>query len=345
MTKSVSACVAFAVLLFAALHSISGCSSSDSGPEVVVYTSVDMVDARGVFEDFEKKTGITVKPLYDTEATKTTGLALRLISEKDRPCADVFWNNELSRMLMLAEEGVLAGYESPSGEDIPDEFKGDGGLWTAFAIRARVIVYNTENVAGQDAPASLEDLTGPRWKGKVGIANPLFGTTACHAAALCSTLGEEKALDYFRRLKENGVKVYDGNSVVRDAVANGEILVGLTDTDDVLLGMKRGMKIALVLPDQGEGQVGTLVIPNSVAMVAGAPNPEEARRMVDYLLSKEVEKLFADPSLGQIPVRDRQRIASTHPEFLTIKATEVDWAEVSSLTTSFSKAAADVLLD
>lgn len=309
--------------------------------EVVVYTSTDQVEARRVFDAFEKATGIKVKAVFDTEAQKTTGLAMRLLAEKARPTADVFWNNELSRTLMLIDEGVFAPYESESAADIPGDWKDDAGMWVAFSWRARVIVYNTDLLDADEAPKTLDELAAPRWRGRIGIANPLFGTTASHTAALAEFMGEQAALDWLHRLAENGVRVYEGNSVVRDVVANGEIPAGLTDTDDVLIGMQRGMKIDMVFPDQGEGGMGAFIIPNSVALVAGAPHPRAAQRLIDFLLSKECERMFSDPERGQFPVRSEPNGEADVPA--DIKAMGIDWQAVSENTSPFSRKAAEIL--
>jgi len=317
---------------------LAGCGGEPQ-ERVVVYTSTDQVRAARVMEMFEKETGIRVDPLYDTEAQKTTGLAMRLLEEKERPKADVFWNNELSRTLMLAEEGVFEPYKSPSAEDIGAGWKAEDGLWAGISWRARVIVYNTEMVGAEEAPRTLEELAGEKWENKVAVANPLFGTTATHAAALADALGEEAALDCFRRLRENGAQVFEGNSSVRDAVVNGEVPVGLTDTDDAIIGKNKGMPIELVYPDQGEDGLGTLVIPNSVVLINGAPHPEVARRFIDFLLSPELEKEFADPAAGRFPVRP----GLVEAEVPDVKAMEVDWAEVARMTADFSERATRIL--
>jgi iron(III) transport system substrate-binding protein len=161
------------------------------------------------------------------------------------------------------------------------------------------------------------------------ITDPRFGTCGPHAAALWSAWGGDRTLDFFRRLEANGVRVYAGNSLVRDAAASGEILVGLTDTDDVLLGIWRGMEIALVLPDQDSGGCGTLVFPNSVSLVAGAPHPGEGRRLVDYLLSRAVERSFSSPKDGWIPVRDDSSADSGALSLSALKPMTVDWDAVS----------------
>jgi ABC-type Fe3+ transport system, periplasmic component len=101
-----------------------------------------------------------------------------------------------------------------------------------------VIVYNTTKVAAADAPRSVFDLADPRWKGQVAIADPRFGSTSFHVAALYAEVGDERADDYFRKLKANEVKIVDGNSVVRDMVARGDVAVGLTDTDDVNVAIR-----------------------------------------------------------------------------------------------------------
>ena len=107
------------------------------------------------------------------------------------------------------------------------------------------------------------------------IADPRFGSTSFHVAALYALAGDEKMDDFFRRLKANDVRIVDGNSVVRDMVARGEVKVGLTDTDDVNVALESGLPIAMVLPDS-DG-LGVPVMPNMVSLIANAPHPEEGR--------------------------------------------------------------------
>ena len=109
----------------------------------------------------------------------------------------------------------------------------------------------------------------PHAKVEVAIADPRFGSTSFHVAALYVTLGDEKADDFFRRLKANGVKIVSGNSVVRDMVVKGEVKVGLTDTDDVNVAVQQGAPIAMVMPDK-DG-MGVPMMPNLVSMIARSP--------------------------------------------------------------------------
>lgn len=276
-----------------------GCGSSR---EVVVYTSVDQVYAEPVLKDFEKKSGIKVKAVYDVEATKTTGLVNRLVAEKERPQADVFWNSEFMQTLFLKEQGVLASYKSRNAGDIPEMFRDPDGMWTAFGGRARVIIVNTDKVASNQYPRSVRELIDPRWPAdKIGIAYPMFGTTATHVAALYALWGEENGRQFFQKVKERGVQVVDGNSVVKDMVASGKLWWGLTDTDDALSAIRGGAPVAFVFPDN-EG-MGTLIIPNTVALIKNAPHSCEGQAFIDYLLSRPVEARLLKDGAIQIPCR------------------------------------------
>ena len=121
------------------------------------------------------------------------------------------------------------------------------------------------------------------------MAKPLFGTTATHAACLFAAWGDEKAREFFDKLKANEVKILSGNKQVAQAVSSGEIDFGITDTDDAYEEIQAGRPVEIIYPDQGQGQIGTLYIPNTLAVIKGSPHAAEARRLVDYLLSPEVE--------------------------------------------------------
>ena len=133
--------------------SFGGCKGKKTTqPEVVIYTSLDKVFSQPILEAFEKKNNIKVLPVYDSEATKTTGLVNRLIAEKDSPRADVFWNSETGRTIVLKRKGVLAKYVSLSAADTPAQFKDAEGHWIGFAARCRILIYNTDLLKAEDLP-------------------------------------------------------------------------------------------------------------------------------------------------------------------------------------------------
>ncbi len=293
---------------------------------VIVYTSHDQIYSEPILKRFEEKTGISVKAVYDVEATKTTGIVNRLIAEKNHPRCDVFWNNEHGRTIVLKRKGLLTPFQSASAKDIPSRFKDPDGFWTGFAARARVIIFNTELVKPDNVPDSIFDFTRKNWKGNFTIANPLFGTTATHAAALFSLLGDEKAKKYFSDIKANSVIISEGNSVVKDQVANGEIRAGLTDTDDVNMAILAGKPVKMIYPDQNG--IGTLLIPNTVSLIRNGPNSGNGRKLVDYLLSQEVESRLAFSKSVQIPVRKNIKQPEMTRSFDSIRSMDVGYEKI-----------------
>ena len=117
-----------------------------------------------------------------------------------------------------------------------------------------------------------------------------------------------------------------GNKRVAEAVAGNQLAFGLTDTDDALEEIEKGLPVTIVYPDQGDEQIGTLYIPNTIALIKGAPHSKEAEQLVDYLLSAEVEKRLAEGPSAQIPLRPGIAASSrvkTPPE---VRAMDVDWS-------------------
>jgi iron(III) transport system substrate-binding protein len=282
------------------------CKKSASRDAVVIYAAQDQVYAEPILRAFEQETGLRVKAVYDSEAVKTTGLANRLLAERNHPQCDVFWGNEEMRTRQLAAQNV---------------FRETNG-WAAFGSRSRRIVINTNfiNVVGTRstasqtspekngtgwnpslpaAPASLLELTNEIWRGKVALAFPQFGTTATHFHALKQHWGEETWLAWCRALAANQPFILDGNSVVVKFVSRGEAWIGLTDSDDVFAGQREGAPITM-LPINEE----QLLIPNAVGVIRNAPHPENAQKLFAYLQRHEVvEKLVTAKALEDATYR------------------------------------------
>src|SRR5690606_23241021 len=124
-----------------------------------------------------------------------------------------------------------------------------------------------------------------KWKDQVGIAKPLFGTTATHVACLFAVWGPDRTKDWLRRLKENGVQVLSGNRQVAIQVGAGGLPMGLTDTDDALAELAAGKPVKMIFIESSSDHPGILTIPNALSLIKGGPNPEEGKRLIDYLLS------------------------------------------------------------
>jgi len=279
---------------------LSGCWSP-SGDEVVVYTALDREFSEPLLNEFERQTGIRVLAKYDVESTKTVGLVNAIIQERSRPRCDVFWNNEILHTLRLEKMGLLAACPTQRAAGFPDEYRSPQDMWYGFAARVRVLIVNKELVPEQERPQGIQDLLDPKWKGRVGIAKPLFGTTATHAAVLFAAWGEDEARRFFLQLRENA-RVLSGNKQVALAVGRGELAFGLTDTDDAIVEQENGRAVEIIYPDQAGDGLGALFIPNTLALIQGGPHSEAGRRLIDYLLSPEVEAQLAAGRSAQFPL-------------------------------------------
>lgn len=292
--------------------------------EVVVYTALDREFSEAIFADFQRTTGIRVRAKYDTEANKSVGLANLLLNEQSQPRCDLFWNNEILNTLRLERAQLLRAYATPRAVDYPDEFQSSDDRWYGFAARARVLLVNRDAISDGTGPRSIRELADPRWRGRAGMAKPLFGTTATHAACLFAAWGSDEATRYFRQVRDNA-HILPGNRQVAQAVGRGQLAFGLTDTDDAILEIEQGRPVEIVYPDQEPGGLGTLLIPNTLALIAGSPHPEQAQRLLNYLLSSAVEDRLAQGPSAQIPLNRRSRAPSRVAPPATVRPMQVDF--------------------
>lgn len=305
--------------------------------DLVVYVALDQVFSEELINEFEQETGLVVDARFDIEQSKTVGLVQAIVEEQraGAPRCDVFWNNEVGHTVRLAEEGLLAAYRPTSAEAIPAPFRDPENRWTGFAARARVLIVNTDLVAPKDMEsiAGLEDIFDARWKGKVGIARPLTGTTMTHAAALYEHLGEDRARSFWQRVQAAGevgdIAIVTSNGELMRRVSSGALAWGWTDTDDFNVARENGHPVAIIYPDQGSDGMGALLIPNTVCILADAPHPEAARQFVNWVLRPEIEKRLAFSRSAQIPVRGNVE----HPDYVRIpgldfRAMEIDYAAI-----------------
>ena len=296
-------------------------------PTDVVYVSHDQVFSEPILTDFEKETGIKVRAVYDTEETKSTGTMNRLIAEKNNPQADVYWANEPVRAEVLRQQAIAAPYFSPNAEGISASFKDPNGYWTGFAARARVLIVNKNATAKPDSVLAYSD---PQWRGRAVMANPLFGTTTTQIAALFVLWGDERAQAFMNALRANGIKLSPSNGDSADLVVRGEFAFSLVDTDDVVSRVRQQQPVELVYPDQGADGIGCFLVPNAVVLITGAPHPDTARKLIDYLLSKDVEAKLARSDAAQIPLHPGVEGPPELEPIGKLKTAQVNYAEIAA---------------
>ncbi|MCR4315712.1 MAG: extracellular solute-binding protein, partial [Planctomycetes bacterium] len=304
--KSIRTVLCLAIIFAGLALSACGDGASDK-KTITIYCAWDDVYSRPIIEAFEKANpGYKVDFVPDQEANKTSYLVTRIIEEKANPVCDVFWNNECGQSLILKSEGLLDAYKSSNAEAIPAEFKDADGYWTGFGARARCIIYNSTKI---DAAAAenlgYQSFVDAQYKGKAVMATVGNGTTATHLAALRQLWGKDKTDAYVAALLANDV-TFDpaGNAAVAKRVSMGDFWFGWTDTDDYNSTKKQNDKVGIVFPKSGSAEYsgGTLVLPNTVMLIKGAPNPEGGKLLIDWILRAETEKTLADGTPVQAPL-------------------------------------------
>jgi iron(III) transport system substrate-binding protein len=301
-----------------------GCRRSSSR-EAIVYTSVDQAFSEPVFKAFEARAKTTLRAVFDTEETKSTGVVNRLVAEARAPQADVFWSGDPVRPFLLAKRGMVERYASPNAADIPPAYRAADGAWTGFAARARILLVNEKRLAGAPAPRSVRDLAAPPYRGQAAMANPLFGTTTMHVASLCVAWGEDATRKFLRDVRANETKIASSNGEVKRLVVEGDVSFGLTDTDDAHEAIEQGAPVTVVYPDQDD--LGVLVMPTSVVLIRGGPHPDAGRQLIDYLVSTDVERQLANTA-AHMPVRAGVATAAGIRHASEVRSMNIDYGDV-----------------
>lgn len=221
-------------------------------------------------------------------------LANALLEEQNNPQADVFITTELVTVQSLAQEGVFEAYRPQAADQLSAEFIGEGDMWVGLTRRARVIMYNTDLVSEEEAPKSIFDLTDPKWRGQIALAGSTNGSMQAQIAAMSQLLGEEETEAWLNGLIENEATFFGGHTDVRKAVGTGEFKIGLVNHYYYYLQQAEGSPVGIVFPDQEEDQIGLITNATAATIVKGTENRPAAEAFIDFLLSQEGQKLFAE---------------------------------------------------
>ncbi len=287
--------------------------------ELIVYTSRAESLFKPVVEAFNQ-----AHP--DIKVTVLTGsngeLAAKLLEERANPQADVLINSDILTMQSLSEQGVFTSNDSPAVAAEPEVYRADDGSWVALTLRPRVIMYNTDLVAPEEVPTTMMGLTDPQWKGQVGSADSRNGAMVAQLVAMRHLLGEETMDAFVRGLVANDTQWFGGHTDVRKAVGAGELKLGLVNHYYYHLSKAEGAPVGVVYPDQGEGEMGLVVNSTSAAIVQGAKHPELAQRFIDFMLSPEGQKVYADQNF-EYPVAPGVETAAGVPPLSDFKLADV----------------------
>jgi len=313
------------LLLAAALLAGCGFSTEDSGG------GSNEPDAEGITL-YSGRIPAAIGPAidsYETEAKRdvqvrfaeTADLAATLVEEGDASPADVFFAQEPGAIAAVAEAGLLAELPEDILDRVPPQFRDPQGRWVGVTGRARVIAYNRDVVKEAELPPSPFGLTAPQWKGRVGWS-PASSSMQEYVTALRARYGDERTGQWLEEMVDNGAVAFPDNVTIRDAVAKGEIDVGLINHYYVAQAIAEegpNYPVAVYFPPGG---LGSLMLLTSVGVLESSDRKPEAFEFVRSLLSDKSQAFFTssskeyplargvapDPSLsvpiGKIPVSD-----------------------------------------
>jgi iron(III) transport system substrate-binding protein len=255
---------------------------------------------------------------------RNSEIANALLEERSNPQADVFISTELFTIQALTAADLFQGYRPEIVAALPPDAIGPGSSWIGLTQRVRAIMYNTDLVDQDEIPTSIFDLADPRWRGQVAAAGSSNGSMQAQVAAMLDLIGEDETEKWLSALKDNEIVFFGGHTDVRKAVGAGEFKLGLVNHYYYHLEREEGKPVAIIFPDQGEGQIGLLTNMTAVGIINGSRNLPAAQAFVDFLLSLEGQRLFAElnfeyPLLPgadlhpRVDPLDRYRLANVDP--------------------------------
>ena len=297
-----------------------------SGGELVIYSGRNENLIGDLIAQFQAATGIRTEVRYGD----TAELAATILDEGDNSPADLFFSQDAGALGALAGEGRLEALPSELLERVDPRFRADDGAWVGASGRARVLIYNTDMLTEADLPASVLDLTDPKWNGEVGWA-PTNGSFQAFITAFRVLQGDDAARAWLEGMLANNPVTFDGNAAIALAVGNGEIPVGLVN-HYYLYEVQAEENTTLPLGNHffAAGDPGSLVNVAGVGILTTAGNGEQALAFVDYLLSEDAQHYFAERTF-EYPLIEGVDIAPGLVPLAEIESPDIDLSDLSDL--------------
>lgn len=302
-------------------------AAPSGGEALVVYSGRSESLVGPLLEMFEAQSGIAVEVRYGD----TAELAATILEEGDNSPADVFFGQDAGALGALSQTGRLSVLPDDTLNRVDAQFRSPGGEWVGASGRARVLVYNTDQLTTAELPQNVFELTDPKWQGKVGWV-PSNASFQAFVTAMRKVHGEDVTAQWLNDMLANDVQTYDSNPAIVEAVANGEILAGLCNH----------YYLFRFLAEQGEsyparnyhfpdGGADALVNVAGAGILKTAKNPATALEFVNYLLSEEAQGYFASET-NEYPLTDAD--VALNPLLVPLadlKTPELDLSDLSDL--------------
>jgi iron(III) transport system substrate-binding protein len=292
------------------------------GRPVMVYGVIHEYTLARLMELYERQTGGKA----DFLRLSAGEVATRVQAERQAPKGDVIFGMSRAIQETLRAQGLLEAYKTPRRGEVPAQYVDPEGYWTGSSITVQGFAVNTERwkkeLGEAPMPKTWEDLLDPRYRGQIVMASPLTsGSAFTFVVGQFFRLGEEKGWEYLKALDKN-IRFYTPSGIAPSRmVAQGEFLVAITFAHDVLKWVSVGLPIKMIHPPGVSWDIG------SVSLIKGGPNPEGAKKFVDWVLGREPIQLFVDLNFeGPLRSDVSLPLGGTPLEKLDLVDYKLDWA-------------------
>jgi iron(III) transport system substrate-binding protein len=312
-----------ALTAIALIAALSGCDGARD--PLTIYSGRDEALIGPLLEQFAETNDIDIDVRYG----ETADLALLIAEEGENTPADVFLSQSPGAVGFLANEGLLGELSAAELAAVDDRFESDDGRWIGLSARQRVLVYNEEIVDEGDLPESVLELTDESYAGDVALA-PTNGSFQDFVTAMRQIEGEDVTAQWLGDMQDNGSPTYADNSSIVDAVARGEVPMGLVNHYYNYRKLEEDPNAPshnYVFPN---GDVGSLLIASTGSIVAGTDKQDDASAFIDYLLSDDAQQFYSDETF-EYPLTEGVEPPAELPPLESLETPAIDLNDLGSL--------------
>ncbi|CAN5639790.1 iron ABC transporter substrate-binding protein [soil metagenome] len=314
----------------AAVNGRVGAMAQDGGT-ITVYSGRNEALIGPLLAQFQDRTGITLDVRYGG----TSEMAATILEEGSNSPADVFLSQDAGALGAIQAEGRFALLPDMILERVDARFRSDDGMWVGLTGRARVAVFNTDDLSDNDLPASVEGFTDESWRGRIGWA-PSNASFQSFVTAFRVLQGDDAAREWLEAMVANDAVVFEGNGPIVRAVADGELSAGLVN-HYYLYALQKEENDSLPIANHffAPDDVGSLVNISGIGILGTAPNSDGAEQLVEFLLGEEAQTYFADETSEYPMIEGVAPIADLVP-LSELGSPEIDLSELSDLESTLS---------
>src|SRR5688500_1950591 len=275
-------------ICFSLICILSACTAA-APASITVYSGRSEELVGPIIERFETQTGIQAEVRYGS----TAELAALLLEEGANSPADVYFAQDAGALGAVAEAGLLRTLPAEILGRVPERFRSPDGEWVGLSGRARVVVYDSREISAAEMPTSIHAFTDPAWSGRLGWA-PTNGSFQAFVTALRVLEGDDAARAWLEGIQANEPRNYEGNALVLQAVADGEIDAGFVNHYYLLQAMaEQGADFPVRNHFLAGADPGALVNVAGAGILASTEAEASARRFIEFMLNNESQEYFA----------------------------------------------------